>query len=194
MGRGNICTHGEFEGLYFLDRKFIDTYHKVKRCACGCESGRIVGVDDDHETQTAQELDAVGIEYSFMDPNTDWAFDEYGTHLAWSDMVEFFIEEFKEKFPSFDRVSCWRGNDRRVVLRDHLFEIAVADNEWSAAWMLLEREDSGDEPEERAEMEQLYQTYLTAIRDILIEGWGEAVGYKGAWTSGPIYTKSSVAV
>ena len=26
MGRGNVCVHGKYEGLYFIDRDYIDVY------------------------------------------------------------------------------------------------------------------------------------------------------------------------
>ena len=41
--------------------------------------------------------------------------------------------------------------------------------------------------------EDHYQSYLEAIKLILIQEWGEAIGYGGAWTSGRRYTQEDVA-
>ncbi len=84
MGRGNICTHNECEGLYYLDRDLIDTYYKVRRC----EHGHVIGWDAEFEVQTARELREAGIEYDFDGSHADWAFDRDETNFNWDDMIE----------------------------------------------------------------------------------------------------------
>ena len=189
MGRGNVCTHNECEGLYYLVKDFLDVYRKVERCGCGS----VEGFDYSEEPQTARELNDAGIDYDFDGKLTGWGWDEGDSQDNWLDMIDYMRETLAERFPSFESVNIWRGCDRHVVLRSGLFDIAVVDNEWSAAWCLLERDDVDDTGSYRVLMRRHYETYLKAIRDALIGGYGEAIGYGGAWTSGKRYTKEDVA-
>jgi len=183
MGRGNICTHNDYEGLYYLDNCFIETYYNTN--------------DASSETMTAKELDEEGIKYDFDGKQTGWAYDEDISRLNYEDMVEIVCEELLERFPSFYRCDAWRGDrnnrDKRVVLRNSLFDIAVADNEWSYAWLLLENEEARYDGRNAGLMARHWQTYLEAIKCVLVEIYGEAIGYGGAWLSGKKYTKEDVA-
>ena len=69
MGRGNVCTHNECEGLYYLDRDLLDCYRKVERCGCG----HVVGFDYSEDARTARELNAAGIQYDYDGTFFDWA-------------------------------------------------------------------------------------------------------------------------
>ena len=185
MGRGNVCTHYECEGLYYLDRDFLTVYRKAIKCECG----HVKGPNYDEESKTARELYKAGIEYSFDGTHTDWMYDQFESEDNWRLMIEIMCERFMAKFPSFYREDKWIDNDRHVVLESKLFRIAVVDNEWSAAWLLLERSDIDDTGRNRTLMRRNYQKYLEAIKHILIDVWGEAIGYGGAWVSGRKYTR-----
>jgi hypothetical protein len=39
-------------------------------------------------------------------------------------------------------------------------------------------------------MRRHYPAYLEAIKTALLDGWGEAIGYGGAWVHGEVYRKS----
>lgn len=189
MGRGNVCTHNECEGLYYLDRDLLDVYRKVNECGCGHPRG----FDFEEEPMTARELYKAGIEYDFNGSLTGWAYDEVDTNDKWSEMVEIMRERLMKRFPSFCEEDKWRGSDQHIVLESGLFQIAVVDNEWSVAWCLLERPDIDDEGRNRTLMRRHYTSYLEAIKGFLIEIWGEAIGYGGAWTHGQRYTRENAA-
>ena len=187
MGQGNVCTYNECEGLYYLDKDFISIYSKIIRCSCGHVIGR------DYELQmTAKQLSQAGIKYDFDGSDADWALDCHETQLSWDEMIFRFIEGFQQRFKSFYKMEKWRGN-RHIVLQSELFELAVVDGEWCAAWCLLEREDVDDVGRNRTLMRRHYHAYLKAIKTILIDWWGEAIGYGGAWTSGKRYTHEDSA-
>jgi len=189
MGRGNVCTHNEYEGLYYLDHDLLDIYRKVERCDCG----HVVGFDYDEDPRTAQELSTAGIQYDYDSDRADWSYDEDDSRQNWRDMIAYMRGALTKRFPSFKSVNTWRGCDQNVVLRSGLFEIAVVDGDWCAAWCLLERTDVDDTGSYRALMRRHYMTYLDAIKKALIDGWGEAIGYGGAWVSGRRYMRGDVA-
>ena len=176
MAGGNVCTHNEFEGLYYLDREFIDVYQKAVRC----EYGHPCEYDDEEPMSTARMLR----------DDSEWVFDYVGTQVMWDDMVDYMTGSLMRRFPSFYKVDIWRGRDsRHILLENKLFQIAVVDNEWSVAWCLLERPDADDTGSNWPLMKRHYQSYLDGIREALLDGYGEAIAYGGAWVSGEVYRR-----
>jgi hypothetical protein len=186
MGCGNICTYYACEGLYYLDKDLLDIYRPVIRCACG----HVTGFDWSAEPKTARELSKEGIAYAYDGPHADWQYDPEESDANWKGMIEFMRERLTLRFNSFQPVDKWRYRyGGHVVLENSFFQISVADNEWSAAWLLLEREDIDDTGANRTLMRRHYPAYLEAIKNALLDGWGEAIGYGGAWVHGKIYKK-----
>lgn len=185
MGRGNVCTHNECEGLYYLDKDFLETYCKAPSCKSSHE------ISWEPEPKTARELQTAGIQYDYNGSHSDWAFDSLLSEKNWNNMLFFVKEALQRRFKSFYEVDKWR-NDRHIVLQNKLFEIAVVDNEWSVAWCLLEREDADCEGRNRMLMRRHFTTYLDAIKRIIVVGWGEAIGYGGAWTKGQTYLREDL--
>jgi hypothetical protein len=109
-------------------------------------------------------------------------------------MIDYMSEYITDRFKSFERVdkSVWHRRGLHIVLENRLFQIAVTDNEWSAAWMLIERDDIDDVGGNRNIMRRHYRTYLNCIKNALIDGFGEAIGYGGAWICGAVYRKEPV--
>ncbi|MCL2589202.1 MAG: hypothetical protein FWD84_07325 [Oscillospiraceae bacterium] len=186
MGRGNPCTHYECEGLYYLDIDYIHRYSKITRSQC---CNRSIGFDYDEESKSAKELQNADIAYNFDGAGVDWAYDQFESQTAWEDMVSEICQALMVRFKSFQRVDRWR-NSRHIVLESAFFEIAVEDGEWCAASMLLERHDVDDVGSNRTLMRRHYKAYLEAIKTALVDVWGEAIGYGGAWVSGERYVKS----
>jgi len=185
MGRGNICVHGEFEGLFYLNNDLLDVYVPVVRDDCGS----IIGRDYEAEPMTGRQLYDAGIKYSYDGTDTGWAYDDELSDDNWRNMIELMQKYFTSRFKSFTTTNKWRGTtsyssnrDCRVVLENEFFDIAIADNEWSAAWMLLEKEDIEDNVTPL--MKRHYQSYLNAIKEALLKHWGEATEYGGAWLRG----------
>ena len=178
MGRGNVATHNECEGLFYLDRDLLDTYVHVNNA--------------DAEPKTARQLYSAGIEYNYDGSNCDWKYSHMESDDNWQEMIKVIQDSIGKRFPSFYPADEWRDRDAHVILENGLFQIAVVDNEWSAAWCLLERTDIDDTGSSRTFMRRHFQTYLEAIKQIIVDEWGEAVGYGGAWVSGRRYTKEAV--
>jgi len=198
MGRGNICTHYKYEGLYYLDSDFLNAFYKVERCKC---CGKPIDRNDECETKTAKELDQEGIEYAYNnEEETEWIWDEDQSKINWKDMIEIIQNDIKKKHPSFNITDRWRGSiygssDRNfhVVLENEWFDIAVADNESNAAWCLLQRRNEDPDENEEKQMEIDSQIYLETIKRTLIEYWGEAITYGGPWVHGKRYTGKDIA-
>lgn len=182
MGRGNICTHHECEGVFYLDNDHLQAYCKI------CDDS------DGESVLTARQLDELGIKYDFDGSTADWMYDGYESCVLWDDMLSVVVLALEKQFGEFRQVDRWRNGIFHVVLESDLFEIAVGDNEWSAAWVLLERTDVDDVGPNRDEMRRVYRKYLEAIRKTLVEGWGEAYGYGGPWTTGEKFTHESLLV
>jgi len=180
MGRGNVATHNECEGLYYLDRDFLDAY---------------VHVDNyDMEPKTARQLDKENIEYNYDGSSCDWKYSHMESDDNWRNMIKVMQNSIGKRFPSFYATDEWRDRDAHVILENGLFQIAVVDNEWSAAWCLLERTDVDDTGANRTFMRRHYDTYLETIKQTLLDGWGEAIGYGGAWVHGRKYIKETPSI
>ena len=201
MARGNVSTRNEYEGLFYLDFDLLHVYRKINRCQCGS----ILGYDFNVEPMTQWKLMQMGVDYtkigfdfSCKSP-VEWVYDQYESDDAWRSMICYMQEKITKRFPSFRIVDRWkRCGTMRVVLENRLFDIAVVDNEWSATWMLLQSEDIEDAMWHKGEsfaplMSRHHQTYLDAIKDGLLQRYGECVGYGGAWTSGPVYKREDAA-
>jgi len=185
MGRGNICTHGEFEGLFYLDNDLLNVYMPVVRDDCDF----IIGRDYEAEPMTGRKLYDAGIKYSYDGTDTGWAYDDEFSNDNWHLMIEMMQKFFTSRFKSFSTTNRLRGTtpysnnrDCRVVLENDFFDIVVVNNEWSTAWMLLEKEDVEDNA--KSSMKRHYQSYLNGIKEALLKHWGEATEYGGAWTRG----------
>ena len=113
----------------------------------------------------------------------------------WENSLEQFISDFTQKFKSFSRCDEWIGGDNRAILENGLFYIAIADNEWSIAIKLIQKEqeyyDDGNLENLQA---NLYKTYLDGIRDCLFNQFEELGTYAGPWTSGRIRRGETVMV
>jgi hypothetical protein len=187
MGRGNICTHEEFEGLYYLDNERFSVYRKSDRYELEDD------FDYDEELKMEYELREEDISYNFDGSGADYMYDALETQLEWDDMIESMREAISEKFPEFSETDRWRESNKHVILESDLFDIAVADNEWSAAWMLLQSEDLWDTEEEKEEMREKSGAYLDAIKNALLELYGECFEYGGAWTCGEKLVREAAA-
>lgn len=183
MVRGNVCTAGECEGVFFLDTSYLSQYRKVIKGGCG----HVAGFDMSIEPMTAKELLEAGIRYNFYGSHADWIYDENGSSVLREQMISYVTECFLRRFRAFRKVSMWRGS-LHIVMQSKLFEVAVVYGDWCVAWCLLERKVIDGAGSYRAFMRLNYQAYLNFIKQILLDGWGEAIGFSGAWMSGKRHT------
>ena len=160
MGRGNVCTFGKCEGLYFVDRDFLDVYTKN------------IG-EDEEESKLMRD-----VEYG----DTEFEYNEAESEFNREDFFYLFAEEFRRRFPSFE----WISNSRRAMLENRLFYIVLEDNQWSIAVELIQKEGEYGGEELVGLQMGLYVKYLKGIEQILLDMNGEVGIYTGAWTHGII--------
>lgn len=159
MGRGNVCTFGKYEGLYYADRDYLDFYVPI-----------------DGEADEGKYLEE-------MEHNdfSDYEYDEFISRANYEDFISEFISLFCLKFKSFSAT----GKDYGVILENNLFEIEVEDNQWSYAVKLIQKEYDYDNHLEGLQKKH-HTNYLEGIKNVLLEIFPSIGSYGGAWTSGRI--------
>ncbi len=176
MGRGNVCTTGKFEGLYYVDNEDFHVYRRVD------------DLSDCPETRLLGELDYAEL------TGGGWLYDEEGTSCEEDDVLECFAADFCQMFPSFARPAkrVWLtepgfgGRSRLVLLESKLFCICLEDNEWSLAVELVQKEEPWGDVWMENLQKRLYQKYLDGMRKALLNRL-PGIGIRtGAWTSGRI--------
>lgn len=108
--------------------------------------------------------------------------------VEWRFALELFKEEFNKKYPSFKPCDIWIDRQNHAVLESDFFYIAVADNEWSMAVQLLQKEpEDTDHPNyTRSRQMKFHQIYLNGIRDCLFSQFDKLGTYAGPYTHGTI--------
>lgn len=159
MGRGNVCVFGDYEGLYYADRDYLDFYVPIDGEA---DEGKFLG------------------ELSHND-FSDYEYDEFLSRIYYEDFICDFVYLMNKKFKSLSKT----GEEYGVIMKNNLFEIEIEDNQWSYAVKLIQIEDDYDNHLVGLQKKH-YQTYLNGIRDVLLELFPTIGSYAGAWTSGRI--------
>lgn len=166
MGKGNVCVFGEYEGLYYVDRDYIDCY---------------IANEPDENGEYEQKM----LGDMSMEDFQNFEYDSVLSGIYYEDFIQNFTAMMEKKFKSF--VST--GNDYETVMENSLFEIVIEDNEWSYAVKLIQKESYYDNLE--GLQKKHYENYLEGIKNILLELFPSIGCYGGAWTHGTI-TKESV--
>ena len=169
MGRGNVCTTGKYEGLYYIDNDDYYVYTLAN------------DLSDSSELRLMRDLS-----YEEL-TGADWSYDELETESELDDIKECFIAEFIKLFPSFERVDkTYISASRLAILENKLFYICMEDNEWSIAVELIQREDPYDDHLVGLQKRH-YERYLDGIKKCLLRRL-PSISYRcGAWTSGTIH-------
>lgn len=168
MGRGNVCVLGKCEGLYYIDNDDLCVYRPIGST-----------VAEEPELRLRRDIpfeDLCLWEYSDID--TQWWED---------DVIEELQSSLRKKFPSFVPCDKWVGRERRAILQNQLFYIALEDNEWSLAVELLQRDEGWGDDWRQNLQKRHFQRYLDGIRDSLFEQFESLGAYSGAWTSKTIH-------
>lgn len=176
MGRGNVCTLGKYEGLYYIDNDLIHVYRDSE------------DMGDDPETRLMGDLD-----YEEL-TGCRWLYDEEGSMNEEDDILECFMDEFSRMFPSFKRVEPerWPDRSRRAILESKLFFVAVEDNEWSLAVELIQKEEPWGDIWMANLQKRLYEKYLEGMKKALLTRVPSIYSYGGAWTPGKRITREEV--
>ena len=162
MGKGNVCVHGEFEGLYYVDRDYID-----------CYIAKEMNDDGEYEEKMLGDMD--------VDDFQNFDYDYVLSGIYYNDFIREFTSMMKNKFKSF--VST--GNDFGTIMENNLFKIEIEDNEWSYAVKLIQKEDWYDNHLLGLQKKHC-DNYLNGIKFILLEMFPSIGCYGGAWTHGVI--------
>lgn len=170
MGRGNVCTLGKYEGLYYIDNDHIHVYRDSE------------DMGDDPETRLMGDLD-----YEEL-TGCRWLYDEEGSMNEEEDILECFMDEFSRMFPSFKRVEPerWLDRSRRAILESKLFYIAVEDNEWSLAVELIQKEEPWGDVWMENLQKRLYEKYLEGMKRCLLKRLPSIGTRNGPWMSSTI--------
>lgn len=93
------------------------------------------------------------------------------------------MEAIKKRFPSFHDKNRFGDNywGERYMLENQLFWIGTADNQWSEAIFIKERDDLGDF--HGALARRHFPRYCEAIKQILLEMFGTIYLRNGPWMS-----------
>ena len=158
MGRGNVNVHGEYEGLYYVDRDYLD-----------CYISKYADENGDYQFKMLGEMDAADFD--------DFDYDYDVSDINYNDFITMFIEDVEKRFDSF--VST--GNNFGIIMENSLFEIKVVDNEWSYAIELIQKEDDYDDCLNGLQKGH-YKNYLNDMKDILLAIFPEIGCYGNAWT------------
>ena len=118
MGRWNIHTCGDYEGLYYIDYDYLDYYTSKEA--------------DEHG-----EFDNKLLADMSADDFNDYEYDEDLTYWNTEDYINMFISGMMKKFGSFIATGAIYG----TIMENSLFEIKIEDNEWSYAIELIQKDD-----------------------------------------------------
>lgn len=162
MGKGNVCVRGEYEGLYYVDRDYID-----------CYIAKEVGLDGEYEQKMQCDM-------NYPEDYDNFEYDDILSQIYYEDFIQEFTYMMEKKFRSFGTT----GNDYGTIMENNLFEIYIEDNEWSYAVKLIQKESYYDNLE--GLQKKHYQNYLEGIKNILLELFPSIGCYGGPWTHGTI--------
>lgn len=129
-------------------------------------------------------------------------YDETASEESYISMCNGIAERIDKRFRSFMRAGhtdvskkgsgnrwnyrdcgCFRRANGVILTENELFLVAVEDNEWSYAILLLQKEDNCDD-HLLGLQKRHYQKYLAAIKEVILDMYGEVGIYTGPWTSG----------
>ena len=169
MGRGNVCTTGPYEGVFYIGNGYLRVYRRDDPYA------------KEDETCLLCELSTTDI------MRDAWLLDEIGSSYEEEDVLECFCAELRKLCPSFQPAAnsnVWLCNERRVILENELFYICVEDNDWSLAVELIQHDD--DHGRIAGLQKRHYAHYLECMKKALLSRLTKIGIYTGPWTHGII--------
>lgn len=169
MGKGNACVHGKYEGLYYVDRDYLDCY---------------ISKETDGNGEYINKM----LEDMNMEDFQNFDYDSHLSSIYYDEFIQEFTSKMENKFKSFEST----GNDYETILENSLFEVVVEDNEWSYAVKLIQKESDYENLE--GLQKKHYQNYLNGIKTILLDMFPSIGCYGGAWTHGTITKEDLVTV
>lgn len=160
MGRGNVCVWGDYEGLWYVDRDYLD-----------CYTSKFENEYGEYEDKMQGE-----IEYDEFDC---FEYDYILSEIYYDEFINEFVSMMEKKFNSFTSTSDKYG----TIMENSLFEVQIEDNQWSYAVKLIQKENDWDDSLSGLQKRH-YQNYLNGMKDILLDMFPEIGCYGGAWTHG----------
>ncbi len=172
MGRGNVCTSGPYEGLFYIDNEDLHWFRSIHE-----------DTSDEPELRLSRDLS-----YQEM-IGSDWVFDDLETEQYWNGVLQTFIASMRSRYKSLHICDEWISRTEYAILKNRLFYIVVEDNEWGEAVKLIQKE--GSYQDLFGLQKRHYQCYLDGIRDALFEQFNTLGIYGGPWTHGVIQRSDS---
>ena len=165
MGRGNIADFGKNEGLYYVSNEFI-------------ESVSVLNSDGDYDMLTRRQA---------YEQNVEGEYDRIASEYEFNNLVDMIVDGMENHFHSFFATDRWE-RDNHIICENNLFKIAIADNEWSYAVLLLEQDDLTVAGLQKKH----FKNYYKVLGEILLSGYPEIGGYDGPWTHKVIRRENNV--
>lgn len=168
MGKGNVCVFQKYEDLLYVDRSYIDTV--------------FVKDGDDYTVMTEHDAKAEGLEYDF----NDW--DEIATIDTLNEFKEQFMTYIEsnsgfKRVPRFSKCSNRLYREAELLMENGLYEIALQDNEWSYAILLVRKENEYGDNSLEGLQKKHFDGYFKLLKEALFDQVDELGIYNGAWTS-----------
>lgn len=159
MGRGNVCVHGEYEGLYYVSKEYLDEFISKE------DSDNIMLLHDIYHSDASLN---------------EFEYDEISSQCNYEDFIDNFKNDFIKKFNSFSDIS---GSYFGSILENELFKIQIIDNEWGYAICLIQKESSYYDNYNKENLQKRhYKNYLNGIKECLFNQFDEIGSYSGCWT------------
>lgn len=171
MGRGNCCTFGKYEGLFYIDNSDLSVY-----TPCGDAAW------EEPELKLLRDIPSEDL--------SNWEYSRVDTQQWEEDVIDRFQTDFTNRFPSFVPCLKWVSRDQKAILENNLFYIALQDNEWSIAVELLQKEVlyCNLAPLQKRH----YEAYLDGIQEALLNQFDHIYIRTGPWTSGKLSREEAV--
>ena len=165
MGKGNVAVFGKNEGLYYVSNEFI-------------ESVSVLNSDGDYDMLTRRQA---------YEQNVEGEYDQIASEYEFNNFVDTIVDGMENRFHSFFATDRWE-RDNHIICENNLFKVAIADNEWSYAVLLLEQDDTAV-----AGLQGMhFARYFNELKNILLSTYPEIGIYDGPWTHKVIRRENNV--
>ena len=163
MGRSNLCVKGDYEGVYYVDNMELFYYFNP-----GVDEEPVLGKELFYQSKYSSE---------------GWEYDEAESYLSYEAFKETLVDDICQMFPSFGTEKTSMRKEGNVLVSNELFDVVLADNEWSVAVMLLQKseEECGYNP--KGLQEKHYSSYLDGIEAALFKQFEQIGVYSGPRTA-----------
>ena len=161
MGRGNVCVHGDYEELFFVDYDNLNEY-----------VSKFPDENGEYDYRMGNDVDYNDLE--------NYQICEGSSEMIFEDFVDMFKQSMQSKFKSFEDT----GERYGVILQNELFSIEIEDNEWSVAVKLIQNDSYYSN--KTGLQARHFDSYVEGMKEALFEQFDKIGTYGGPWTHGTL--------